>query len=272
MTRICDYIKDQEIKVWLYLSRVFSYQLRASELGFTNDLVFKIIDFYEHSYGKCEVLTKHSDDEVKRGADIELCIFNGVDFDCFLIQSKIMKFNGIYTDIRKFDPQNRQDNQYQKLIRTAKDEDKFPLYLLYNGDSINSCHGWHCANSRYTHSFKLGYTIIGAKTIRKNRVKKFYQNPARDSRIRNKDICCEMNPLHYLFCPGFKTGYDLPPGKTYQEIYKDYPYRKVFGSINPRRNSNVNNLQNDSNRTDNTRKPRFAAACKIIIDDPDIYG
>lgn len=268
MTTICSFIQGREHKVWDYLSRVFSLNLKAAELGFTDDLVFRIVEFYSGTRAKCEVYIKHSKHESIRGADIDLFIFNGTSYDFYMVQAKIMNSSGIYFDIRKFDPHNAKKNQYVTLIKAANTEGAFPLYLLFNGRASRSVCTSGCG-------LNAGYSIIEARDILGNRLISWLTNLKKRNapRIRFNEMCCAMKPLHYLFCPGHKAGFNLPPGKAYSQIYKGDSYRHVFGSINQGLDSNTEETGSDVDPiNENDRIPVYVAPVRIIINDESIYG
>lgn len=211
---ICSTIKYHEFCVWNYLSDVFRYQLKASELGFTNDLVFKITDYFGGRSSNCQVYAIHARKEVLRGADIDLFIFNGISYDHYMIQAKILDHTGRYLDIGVY----RSGAQFMKLISAAAAESAFPLYLLFNGLTPNSAKG----NAEYGCSIVEAETI---KTYRQNQRRKLPSGP--HPRIRFDDVQSELIPLHHIFCRDCVTAFKLPPGKFEEQIYTGFPYSKI---------------------------------------------
>ena len=88
-----------EASLWDYLSDVFSFSSKASELGVTDDLIYRIVRFYSGRPAGCEVYAFNEDvNEFVRGADIDLFIEdNGSGrYFHFMLQAKIMNYTGRY--------------------------------------------------------------------------------------------------------------------------------------------------------------------------------
>jgi hypothetical protein len=74
-----------------------------------------------------------------------------------------------------------------------------------------------------------------------------------------------MKPLHYLFCDDCSTGFELPVGKEYEDIYKGSPYKKIF--LKPEESSkmvieDINELSEDKK---NIIESKHLAPIRIII-------
>ena len=258
MTSICGHIQVHERSVWNYLSDVFSFHLRASELGFTNDLVYQVAKYYRMKTKAVEVLAVHAKKESIRGADIDLFISNGVHFTHYMIQSKIMNDSGLYMDIAKHAPRS----QFHKLINTAKSEGAFPLYLLFSGATKGSRSGNASSGCSVIDADKIrAYRWNQRKTIKTGKV----------PRISFDDVSSDSKPLHFLFCPGLVTRFKLPKGKTISDIDRGFPYMKV--------NLNTSIVGEQEIQYDYSAREiaaiaeeRHLARYRIIIDDPDIYS
>lgn len=214
MTVICPYIEWYEEQIWEYLSRVFSFRLKASELGITNDLIYRITEFYNGRPANCEVYSFNDNVfEATRGADIDLFIEdNGTgNYHFYMLQSKIMNFEGKYRGIKTWSP----IAQYIKLVRSALNEGALPLYLLYNGDTANSTN----ANANW------GLSIIEASQVRNLRLaqRMWVQAPLITF---NQLHQLNMRPFHVLFCD-LPIGYNLPKTIDEKSIFKGYPYIRI---------------------------------------------
>jgi hypothetical protein len=214
MTLICNFIQLYETIVWNYLSDVFRYSLKSSELGITNDLVYRIVSFYGRFQPQyCEVyIFNERIHENRRGADIDLFIEdNGSgNFHFFMLQAKIMNYKGRYKDIRNWSPHA----QFNTLINSASTEGAYPLYLLYNGKTGNS----NIGNTNW------GLSIVEASQIRNLRLSQ--STSTRIPRVTFNQLHSRgMNPFNVLFC-NLPSKYKLSsiPGKN---IYKGYPYVQI---------------------------------------------
>lgn len=254
MTTICSFIQMYETGLWTYLSDVFSYRLTSSELGITNDLIYKIVKFYNGRPRNCEVYA-FSDKvyEYRRGADIDLFIEdNGSgNYYFYMLQAKTMDYRGRYLDIK---PWSRRA-QYYKIIRNAKIENALPLYLLYNGLTTNSNSG----NSSF------GLSIVPATSVKGFRLR---QRPLpRIPSITFNDLHnLNMNPFHVLFCNPPER-YTLHGTISRNNIYSIYPYRRITQDIEQKSTDsdlNLNEDNNISNARDNIRE-RNLALYRVII-------
>ena len=212
MTEICPYIQFYSTCTWEYLSEVFSYRLKGSELGFTDDLVFRIVQFYKGRPSDCEVYA-FSDNvrESIRGADIDLFIQDTETgrYQYFMLQAKVMDHNGRYKDIRKWS----YNAQFNRLIRAAHKEGAFPLYLLYNGLTGRSTVG----NTHW------GLSIVEAARVRTLRHNQRKLNKA--PYITFDDLHpLNMQPFHLLFCDIDSNNYNLPPTIDGRNVYTGFPY------------------------------------------------
>ncbi len=194
MALCCNLVKLYSKVLWSYISDVYSFQnMRVSEIGITNDLIYRFLQYYRNYPGFCDVYINHSYDEKTRGADIDLLIFNSVGVGSrYYIQSKVMNFEGKFKDIKKWNPMNTP--QFQKLINWSSNPGHAgtPLYLLYSGMTINS----NLGNSNN------GLSIIDANIIRNFRYNQFYKNthPTTSSLTFNILYNLGIDPFHVLFC------------------------------------------------------------------------
>ena len=234
------------------MSKVFMYNLKVSEIGLTNHLVFDITNFYASFPSKCEVYSLHAINEHIRGADIDLFIQNSSgSYQYYMIQAKVMDYRGYYNDIAKWNPKS----QFLKLIKGAKKENALPLYLLYNGSTKNSLNG----------EGKYGTSVVAAGEINK-----FRTNQRKVGYIHGQNklyfdlIYQYMEPYQNLFCNGLE-GIDLPPNKKENEIYTGFPYRKI------QKNTDVNPLSEDGKNDYLEKlsiiKEKGLAPIRIIIKD-----
>lgn len=187
MTRICRRIDYLSQNTWHYISRVYDYDLRISELGITNYLIFIIIDFYRNIMD--EVRVWHARNERVTGADILLIIEHPNNIcKSHLIQAKKISKSGKYKGIKRW-----QDNQqYMNLINYAGNLRAYPYFLLYNSE-----HNCQLNDPTY------GMAICRAEWIRDKRFMQFNlpgngQTPM--IQINNILNDNELFPFHYLFC------------------------------------------------------------------------
>lgn len=256
MSLICPFIKFYEEVVWDYLTDVFSFGLRAAELGVTNDLIYQIARFYRWYPSLGEVYAVHGRDEDLRGADVDLFIFDGLGYHHFMIQAKIMDCSGRYLDIKKHGSRA----QFIKLIQAAKNEAAYPLYLLFNGNTPASTSG------KRHH----GCAIVPADTIRAFRWgQRKTLGKARTPRISFSDLSGSMKPFHYLFCPGCPIDFELPKKKSRAQIYTGFPYVNLSERIT---NTQGPESEFEDYSPDATAiiKERRLATYRIIVNDPTL--
>src|SRR5690554_3066452 len=130
MTKYCLITHCLSQRIWNYMSDVFSYKLKVSEIGITNHLIFEITKNHTGFGSACEVYCYHAKNEKQRGADVDLFIQNtDGTYQHYMLQAKVMDFRGYYNDISKWNP----NAQFLTLIKKAKKEKALALYLLYNG-------------------------------------------------------------------------------------------------------------------------------------------
>lgn len=237
MSNCCKMVELYSQKLWHYMSDVYSFQhMRVSEIGITNDLIYQFMKFYSHYPSQCDVYIDHSSDEKTRGADIDLLIFNSAgNGDRYFIQSKVMNWQGRYKDIRKWN--HLGIPQFQKLINWANDPTHMgcPLYLLYNGNTINALLG----NSQY------GLSIIDANIIRNYRYDQYYHRVRRSISDLTFDILFRagIHPFHILFCDDpinsqSRKKYERPTKYKLNEIEIEYPYIKVDAATPEQKDQN----------------------------------
>lgn len=256
MTHICPYIRYYERGTWNYLSRVFGYNLKASELGFTNDLVFRITDFYNTLPNPCEVyIINEGVNEAVRGADMDLLIEDGNTggYDHFMLQAKMMDFNGRYYDIKRWS----RNAQFYKIIRNATLEGAVPLYLFYNGLTPNSNLG----------DIHWGLSIINANEIRKIRLAQ--RHLLRAPLITfNQLHTLNLRKFNVLFCTIPEDFKKKSKPKKKDQIYTGYPYTKIdLYSKNFRRNKKREReiSKEESQEISNIVKEKRLAPVRIII-------
>ncbi len=235
MASCCLLISTHSQNLWRYVSRLYSYQgMRLSEIGVTNDLIFRIVDFYAGYPGTCDVYVNHARLEKHRGADIDLTIFDAAGKGArFCIQSKIMNSKGLFYDIKKW---NTRGAQYVKLINWAISQKAMPLYLLYCGTTPASTRG----------SADYGLSIIDANVIsnyrRQQSVASQLPNTTGIPRPAIPDLSFDMlfplgmDPFQVLFCPGTPAKYIPDEFITLNDptLEIGLPYIKVIRSENER--------------------------------------
>lgn len=253
MKQICKQIIIYEELIWNYLTDVFYFGLKASELGITNDLIYRIVSFYIKSASKIEVYAAHSKKEYIKGSDIDLFIKKNRNYyQYYKLQAKMMDFKGQYYDIAKWS----NNAQYNKIIKSSKKESAFPLYLLYNGLTAQSATGV---------SNKWGLSLVEAVKIRDyRRAQKMYnKNPLVHNLTFDILHAMSMKPFHNLFCSK-RIEYELPEPVGYDNIYKGPPYDRIILE---------NQLDNVNRRTDETAsrnllimKERNLSPLRLIVD------
>lgn len=214
MTSICPFIQSYESEVWDYLSRVFGHRLKASELGFTNDLVFRIVDFYGGRPALCEVYAFHENvHEATRGADIDLFIESDRPgwFHFYKLQAKMMNHKGRYLDIKRWGAYS----QMEILINSARRERAKALYLLYNGLTANSGAG----------GTTWGLSIVKATEVKRLRLA--HRRAGRYPTVTFNHLHpLDMQTFHVLFC-NIPDDYKLEHLTDGNSIYKGYPYVRI---------------------------------------------
>lgn len=257
MTTICNFIQFYESIIWHYLTDVFSYKLKGSELGITNDLIYRIVKFYNGRPLNCEVFAFNEKvNEKVRGADIDLFIEinNSGNYYHFMLQAKIMNYTGRYYDIENWSI----DSQYDRLIYHANIEKAFPLYLLYNGRTVNS---------NITNNNDLGLSIVNANEIRRIKIRQI-NLPITPRITFNQLINHGMRNFHVLFC-------DIPdeyiPTRTVKatEIFKGYPYIKIDQNNDLDTTVEFDNEDLNDNNAINIIKDRHLAQYRIIINSTE---
>lgn len=246
MTACCSLIRQYERVVWNYLTSVFSFGLKASEIGFTNDLIYRIVKFYGGRPLGCEVYAFNEDvKEHLRGADIDLFIEeNGTgNYYHFMLQAKIISNNGRYNDIEPWSTRA----QFYKLIRAAHREGATPLYLFYNGNTRTSSliPGW-------------GLSIVKAQDVKNFRLAQ--KSLLRKPKPTGDDLYARsMKAFYVLFC-------DLPDDLKSRttingsNIYKGHPYFRISRRSEPK--EDVVALDQDSAKS---IQERSLARFRIII-------
>ena len=76
MTMYCNSIRQLSRDIWHYMSDVYRYNLKVSELGITNHLIYDVVNFYAQTGIFCDVFCLDSKYENIRGADLDLFIKN----------------------------------------------------------------------------------------------------------------------------------------------------------------------------------------------------
>ncbi len=252
MTRICNEIIRYENAVWNYLTDVFRFELKAAELGFTNDLVFRITKFYNGRPQSCEVYIFNDNvNENIRGADIDLFIEDGNTglYYFYMLQAKIMNWQGRFRDIKRWS----RNAQYLTLLRAARIESAMPLYLFYNGKTLNSTLGRP----------EYGLSIIDAEEIRALRASQ-RSNPSAPMVTFNQLIPRGMLPFDSLFCYSDQPPYcDIQSNRIpYEKIYRGYPYKKINIT-----NTDTGDVKTDTNNniSSDNQNEKYISRNRIII-------
>jgi hypothetical protein len=214
---------------------VFSYRLKASELGFTNDLVFRIVDFYSSCPALCEVYAFNENvHEATRGADIDLFIESDRPgwYHFYKLQAKMMNHTGHYREIKRWGAYS----QMEVLINSARRERAKALYLLYNGFTANS---------------GAGGTTWGLSIVKATQVKQLRLTHRRSGvfpTITFNDLYpLGMQPFHVLFC-NIPDDYKLEHLSDGRNIYKGYPYVRIPATpIDVPSDTANNNITNGDN-------------------------
>lgn len=211
-TSYCGISVNRSNFTWDYLSDVFSYGLKQSELGITFAIIHDITRFYSHRRAPAEVYVAQTRLESLRGADLDLYVENangGHDF--YRLQAKIMDHQGVYT-ISRWGPRA----QFNDLIREADNNHAMPLYLFYNGSTPNS---------------NLGNDNFGLSIVHAERIKTFRrgQHGMRYAPRPNfNTFFANMLPMSALFCGGlngggtvdfFPKGYKKPAPISRKTVY-----------------------------------------------------
>lgn len=187
MTAYCYQIKNESERLWTYLSSVFSYGLKQSELGVTFWLIHDLVNFYAKKGHPIDAWINQASNEQIKGADLDLYIQDPKGyFTLFRLQAKMMNHKGRYYDISKWSS----NAQYNKLIKHSRKEGAVPLYLLYNGYTINSGSG----------SPSYGYSITSAEVIKQYRLTQHKKKLTKTPKITFDDIFNKMEPFEVLFC------------------------------------------------------------------------
>jgi hypothetical protein len=129
----CEWINSISGAYYKYLTKVFSYRLKMSELGLTDSLVFHLTDMSVSIGLNISIYTTGWAVENYYGNDIDLFVERSDGkFNWFALQAKVMSFNGAYKDITiKSSP-----NQWDKLQAHEIKFNSKSFYLLYNGKEI----------------------------------------------------------------------------------------------------------------------------------------
>jgi hypothetical protein len=235
MTLICNDIRNLSTGLWHYLTDVFRFQLRASEIGITNHLVYFITSFYSGRIPGIEVYTFNAKHEKLRGADIDLFIQlpNGL-YRFYMLQAKVSGYNGKYLDIEQWTP----NAQYNTLLSRAKLEGASPYYLLYTGNTplsnlSSSDYGLACIHANTIAKIKLSYhkKTAGTKaTIDLNTLRSY-----------------RLFPFHHLFCrtpsPFFHSKRMEHDGS---QIFTGFPYIQLGRDISNGKNDEQEVTLSDS--------------------------
>lgn len=221
---LCNHVNFFSQDVYLYLSRIFKYRLKMSEVGLTDHFVFAIVDFCKtQGISNAQIYTTGWKIESKYGNDIDLFVQRADGkYNRFALQAKVMSFNGAYDDLKlKAAP-----NQWDKLLDHERLFKSKSFYLFYNGKSNirpvtatptrSDCLGIPTIQ-------ELGLGIVETSIVKKERegltapTGKLYMRhffPNHMDAIR-KLFCCEGG------------GYDNLEGYDYDEIYVGAPYKTV---------------------------------------------
>lgn len=120
--------------VYDFLSDVFTYNLKFSELGLTDHLLHHLASYSKYiGSNNIEIYKLPWSVESIYGNDIDLFIQNKLGtFNWYALQAKVMSPNGAFTDIR-IKPKSTQ--QWDKLLNHERTFGSKTYYLLYCGES-----------------------------------------------------------------------------------------------------------------------------------------
>lgn len=131
----CNNIRQFSSSVYNFLSRVFKYRLSFSEIGLSDHLIFRLVEYANASGdNSIEIYKLPWTVESVYGNDIDLFIQNDArTYNWYALQAKVMSFNGAFKDL-KF---NRKEafQQWDKLLLHEKKFGSKTFYLLYCGQS-----------------------------------------------------------------------------------------------------------------------------------------
>lgn len=190
-----------------YATDVFRYNLKVSEVGITNHLIYHITSHYGGTGQAYEAWALHSQHENTIGADIEIFVerSDGRYFH-YLIQAKVMSSNGRYDHINHWSP----NSQIERLIISARRKYAHPLYLLYNGNTL------HYNQLLPEH----GMTLVSADLIKEFRQNQRINQPEGNLPRVTFSSFPENSHIPYfeIYCSDDRTSQPDFHGKQYENV------------------------------------------------------
>jgi len=223
---LCNSIDLFSCNVYSYLSRVFRYRLKMSEIGLTDIFIFQIVDFcYTYKISNVKIYATSWKVESKYGNDIDLFIKRpDGKYNRFVFQAKIMSYNGAYKDLKL----KKKPNQWDKLLEHELKYKSKSFYLFFNGQQnfkpikTNATRKDCIGSPSIT---ELGLGIV--ETIYVKKIREGLPNPY--GQVYMRDFFPNyMDSIRKLFCcPGGGNEYSDLFGYDYSNIYLGAPYKLV---------------------------------------------
>jgi hypothetical protein len=197
---VCHHVSAFSTAVYQYLSQVFTYRLRMSEIGLTDHFIYSLVNFCTvHTIKNIRIYLTGTKVESIYGNDIDLFVQDADGLYVWLtFQAKVMSFNGAYQDITL----KPAPNQWDKLLQHETDFDSKSYYLLYNGKSnkkrILTPTRKDCRGIPAMEEYGLG--IVETADLQSQRLKKtgyiYFSDlfPNHMDSIR-KIFCCSLPPM-----------------------------------------------------------------------------
>jgi hypothetical protein len=258
MKGLCRQIDLLSKSTYRYLSRVFKYELGIAEIGITDFLIFNIVDYcFKSSLSNVIIYKVNSYNESLHGNDIDLFIqrLDG-KYNWFVLQAKVMSYNGNYKDLRKKKPKSQWDN----LLDHEKNKKSKSFYLFYNGKSTKST-----KRSILKSDCKGKYSVedLGLGIVETSQVKIIKETRKRVENI-HEVLLDNMYSMRKLFCCT-ETQYEGLKGYDFKEINTKAPYELIKLSENVDNTNNIItvNHNNLSNPIDN-ESAKFRILVNII--------
>ncbi len=131
----CNDVRRYSRSQYRLLTRYFNFRLSVSELGRTDRFLLFLAECeHRHGLGLVQIFKASPRRESIWGNDIDLFIQNPLGtFDWYILQAKVMSFNGAYRDLKVRPDAARQ--QWDRLLDHEQSFGSKAFYLLYNGRS-----------------------------------------------------------------------------------------------------------------------------------------